>query len=68
VINDTIDKEESILAEPARRIGVSLLEKDGFTVLTNVWVNAHGYEDTRLRLMAALLQNIKGAGIKLDGL
>jgi len=68
VINDTIDKEQSILAEPARRIGVSLLEKDGFTVLTNVWVNAHGYEDTRLRLMAALLQNIKGAGIKLDGL
>ncbi|MES2107690.1 MAG: mechanosensitive ion channel family protein [Bacteroidota bacterium] len=68
VINDTIDKEESILAEPTRRIGVSLLEKDGYTVLTNVWVNAHGYEDTRLRLMAALLQNIKGAGIKLDGL
>jgi len=68
VINDTVDKEEAILAEPARRIGVSMLEKDGFTVLTNVWVNAHGYEDTRLRLMATLLQNIKGAGIKLDGL
>jgi len=68
VINDTIDKEESILAEPARRIGVSLLEKDGYTVMTNVWIEAHGYEDKRLKLMAALLQNIKAAGIKLDGL
>lgn len=68
VINSTIDKEESILAEPARRIGVSLLEKDGYTVMVNVWVEAHGYEDKRLRLMAILLQNIKGAGIKLDGL
>lgn len=68
VINDTIDKEESILAEPARRIGVSLLEKDGYTVMTNVWVEAHGYEDKKLKLMATLLQNIKGAGIKLDGL
>jgi small conductance mechanosensitive channel len=68
VINDTIDKEESILAEPARRIGVSLLEKDGYTVMTNVWIEAHGYEDKRLKLMASLLQNIKAAGIKLDGL
>lgn len=68
VINDTIDKEESILAEPARRIGVSSLEKDGYTVMTNVWVEAHGYEDKRLKLMATLLQNIKAAGIKLDGL
>lgn len=68
IIDETIDNEKSILATPARRIGVSLLEKDGFTVSVAVWTNAHGYEDTKLTLLQKLLENIKNGGIKLDGL
>jgi len=68
VIEDTIDKDENYLASPKRRIGVSQLDPDGFTVSINVWVNAHGYEDTRLALLQKLHQNIKDAGIKLNGL
>jgi len=68
IINKTIDDEENILATPERRIGVSLLEKDGYTVSIAVWTNAHGYEDTKLNLLQKLLENIKGSGIKLDGL
>jgi small conductance mechanosensitive channel len=68
VISSTIDKEEAILKSPERRIGVALLEPDGYTLSINVWVNAHGYEDVKLNLQENLLQDIKDAGIKIQGL
>jgi small conductance mechanosensitive channel len=67
-INDTIDKEEQCLKTPERRIGVSLLEPDSYTLSINVWVNAHGFEDIRLKLLEALLQAFKAAGLKIGGL
>jgi small conductance mechanosensitive channel len=67
VINKTIDKSKDALATPARRIGVALLEPDGYTIAINVWVKAHGFEDTKLVLQEAVLQDIKDAGIKIQG-
>jgi small conductance mechanosensitive channel len=64
VIDDAIRKEAESLRKPEHRIGVTLLEQGNYTLAINVWVNAHGYEDTRLRLQEALLKNIKAAGLK----
>jgi small conductance mechanosensitive channel len=68
VIDSTIVKEERCLKTPEHRIGVSLLEADSFTLSIGVWVNAHGFEDTRLLLQEAILQDLKDAGIKIGGL
>lgn len=68
VIGEIIDKEESCLKTPQRRIGISLLEADSFTMSVNVWVAAHGFWDTKMRLQQALLQGLKDAGIKIGGL
>jgi small conductance mechanosensitive channel len=68
VIDGTIAKEEKCLKTPEHRIGVSLLEADSFTLSVNVWVNAHGFEDTKLILQEAILQDLKDAGIKIGGL
>jgi small conductance mechanosensitive channel len=68
VIDGTIGKEERCLKTPEHRIGVSLLEADSFTLSISVWVNAHGFEDTRLILQEAILQDLKDAGIKIGGL
>ena len=68
VINSTIDKMENILKTPERRIGVALLEPDGYTLSISVWVNAHGYEDFKLTFQENLLQDIKEADIKIQGL
>jgi small conductance mechanosensitive channel len=67
-LNKTIDAEESCLKTPERRIGVSLLEADSYTLAINVWVAAHGFEDTRLKLQEAILEDLKGAGIKIGGI
>jgi small conductance mechanosensitive channel len=64
VIGQTIDNEKQCLKTPERRIGVTLLEADSYTLSINVWVNAHGFEDTRLKLQESLLQDLKNAGLK----
>ena len=68
VINKIIDQDERYLKTPERRLGISLLEADSFTLAINVWVQAHGYEDTKLILQQAVLQGLKDAGIKVGGL
>jgi small conductance mechanosensitive channel len=68
VIAKTIDNEKGCLKSPERRIGVTLLEAENYTLAINVWVNAHGFEDTRLKLQEAILQDLKGSGIKIGGL
>lgn len=67
VINTAIDKCKSILAKPDRRIGISDLQPDGYVVTINVWVAAHGYQDTKQELQETILQDIKDAGIKIAG-
>jgi small conductance mechanosensitive channel len=68
VIGAIIDQEEACLKTPARRIGISQLEADSFVMAINVWVAAHGFWDTKMRLQQALLQGLKDAGIKIGGL
>lgn len=68
VIGAIIDQEEACLKTPARRIGISQLEPDSFVMAINVWVAAHGFWDTKMRLQQALLQGLKDAGIKIGGL
>jgi small conductance mechanosensitive channel len=67
-VNKTIDREEHCLKTPERRIGISLLEADSFTLAINIWVQAHGFEDTKLILQRVILQDLKDAGIKIGGL
>lgn len=67
LINDVIDKYEDALLTPERRIGVAKLEPDGYTIAINVWVKAHGFEDKKMALQETLLQGLKDAGIKIQG-
>jgi small conductance mechanosensitive channel len=68
VMNNAIDKCENILAKPDRRIGVASIEADGYKVGVNVWINAHGFQDTKLTIQETILQDLKAAGVKLAGL
>ncbi|NCD72106.1 mechanosensitive ion channel family protein [Mucilaginibacter agri] len=68
VINAAVDKSENILEKPERRIGVVMLESDGYRVGVNVWVNAHGFQDTKQAVQETILQDIKDAGIKIPGM
>lgn len=70
VLMDAITKSGASLPlpDPEPRIGVTALEPDGYKLLINVWVNAHGFEDTRLAVHEKLLDALKSSGIKLPGM
>lgn len=68
IVNASIDKCKNILSKPERRIGIAVLETDGYKLGINVWVNAHGFQDTKLAIQETILQDIKDAGIKIAGL
>ncbi|WP_207422027.1 mechanosensitive ion channel family protein [Desertivirga brevis] len=68
VIEDTIKEFGNIMPSPAPRIGVGTLEGDGYKVLLNVWVPAHGFTDMKLKIQEKLIDKIKAAEIKLPGM
>ncbi|WP_316737161.1 mechanosensitive ion channel family protein [Pedobacter aquatilis] len=68
IFNKTVDEFKECLNTPSRRIGVSTLEDGGYKVALNVWVNAHGFTDTKLSFQKELMQNLKEGGLKLPGM
>lgn len=48
---------------PEPRIGVTNITRDDYSIVSNVWVNAHGFEDSRLVINNKLLEAIHKAGI-----
>jgi small conductance mechanosensitive channel len=67
VLNKIIDGSEYCLKSPERRIGITLLEADAYTLSIEVWVNAHGFEDAKRIVQEAILQGLKDASIKIGG-
>lgn len=68
VLHDSIHSAKDVLAEPVARVGVSALEPDRYAVMINVWIDTHGFFDTKLALQEKLVTDIKDAGIKLPGM
>lgn len=59
---------QNILKDPQYRIGVSTVEPDGYRVVVNVWLNAHGFIDAKLIIQEKLIEGVKASGIKLPGM
>ncbi|KAA8481552.1 small conductance mechanosensitive channel [Arcticibacter tournemirensis] len=68
ILEESAKSSENILKIPEPRIGVSALEPDGYKMMVNVWVNAHGFIDAKLNFQEKLISDLKNAGIKLPGM
>jgi small conductance mechanosensitive channel len=64
IIEKTISSNIELLKEPVCRIGISKLEKDSYKVMINVWVNAHGYLDIKMKLQESLMNELMRPAIK----
>jgi len=58
-IDAAVAETANLLAEPERRVGISSLEPDGYKVMLNVWVNAHGYTDTKMAFQQNLMRHLQ---------
>ncbi len=68
ILADAIEKSEYVLVTPEKRIGVKEIQPDGYIIGVNAWVNAHGFQDSKLIVQESILQAVKDAGIKIPGM
>ncbi|MHA4739964.1 mechanosensitive ion channel family protein [Dyadobacter sp. MSC1_007] len=68
IVNDVLDRAQNALKVPARRIGISSIEPDGYKVMVNVWLDAHGFVDTKMEIQEKIMEALKTSGLKLPGM
>lgn len=59
VLTAELNKAADLLVSNEYLIGISLLEADGYRISVSVWVDEHGYPDTRLNVQEKLLHAIR---------
>jgi len=59
VLTTALNQAADLLVSNDYLIGISLLEPDGYRIAVSVWVDEHGYPDTRLNVQEKLLQAIR---------
>ncbi|WAC14554.1 mechanosensitive ion channel family protein [Dyadobacter pollutisoli] len=67
-INNVLDHAQNALKLPERRIGISSIEPDGYKVMVNVWLDSHGYIDTKMEIQEKIMESLKSSGLKLPGM
>lgn len=68
VVSDTLKQASQVADNPAPRIGVSVLDPDGFRVMINSWVEAKDFENSKLLIQQKVIEDLKSAGMKLPGM
>jgi small conductance mechanosensitive channel len=68
VIEKSLEESEHCLKIPAKRVGMGEIQPDGYIMAISVWVNAHGFQDTKMAVQEHVFEDIKKAGIKIPGL
>ena len=68
ILEGTINENKGLLKEPVYRIGVSVVEADGYKIMVNTWVNAHNYQDIKLEFQEKVIEDLTAGGVKLPGL
>jgi len=56
---NAVNDYKNILKIPASRIGIKEIEAGTYTVVLNVWLNAHGFEDSKMEINEILLKQLK---------
>ena len=67
-IEESIRSFANILPSPAPRIGVAVLEADGYKIGINIWVPPHAFTDTKLKVQEKMIADLKIRNVKLPGM
>ena len=67
-VEHVLDDAQNALKIPERRIGISSIEPDGYKVMVNVWLDAHGFVDTKMEIQEKMMEGLRVSGLKLPGL
>ncbi len=68
ILQASIASMTLILKSPESRVGINNIDPDGFRITVNVWINAHGFQDAKLKIQQQLIDDLKKNNIKLPGM
>lgn len=68
LLQRAVEASKDILEDPKYRIGIASLEADGYSIIVEVWVDAHGFDDVRMDFQEKLIEALSQGGIKLPGM
>ena len=68
VVLQTLKNLPEAADNPGPRIGVSVLDPDGFKVMINTWVESKDFETSKLLIQQKVIEDLKAAGMKLPGM
>ncbi|MEP7377079.1 MAG: mechanosensitive ion channel domain-containing protein [Chitinophagaceae bacterium] len=63
IAENAIAGTATILKDPAARIGVAEIEADRYTLSIRVWVEAHGFQDSKFVVQEKIMNDLKNGGI-----
>jgi small conductance mechanosensitive channel len=63
IVEQAIVDTAGMLKEPAARIGVAEIEADRYTLTTQVWVEAHSFQDSKFILQEKIMNDLKKEGV-----
>lgn len=63
ILEQAFTESEDVLNEPKIRIGITEFGVDNYKLAINIWVKAHGFEDTRRAVNEYIITILKNHGI-----
>ncbi|GAB2985350.1 hypothetical protein GCM10027049_24950 [Mucilaginibacter puniceus] len=67
IMLDTINSTDTVLKQPAVRVGLIGLDADCMRFTINVWVAPGDFLNTKIALQENIIKNLKAAGVRLLG-
>lgn len=59
VILNTIHSFDDCMKDPPPRIGIESMDTEGYLVVIGIWVNSHGYQDTKMEFNERMMNDLK---------
>ncbi len=67
IILDAINSTNKVSEKPPLKMGVAMVEADGYRLGTYLWIKANEFEEIKFAIQQKIIEDLKGAGIKLPG-
>jgi len=67
IIADSINSTSKISEKPAMKMGVAMVEPDGYRLGVYLWIKANEFEEIKFIIQQKMIEDLKAAGIKLPG-
>jgi small conductance mechanosensitive channel len=68
IILQTLNDTDFLFKDPTARVGISLIEVDGYHLSVNVWTAPRDFIDHKMALQVRMMEDLRKGGVKWPGM